>query len=142
MSDHAADQDHDPPASFRVAAEECADYWAEYPLDFTPNSLRHLDSLVDVHWDGDEVTERLADGEDDIEDALAGATREFGSYFGETLVRSHDGEWQRGDLQWSVALRGPAGEATVNVFGVAGGAFTEDAAFYETYERVATELEL
>jgi hypothetical protein len=126
--------DLDPPESFRVAAAQAADYWDDYPLDFTPASLRHLDSLVDTYYGPDDV--------DSDPDTLSGVAVQFGSYFGETLVRSHDGEWQQGRVNWSVALEGPEGEATVNVFGVAAGALAEPAAFYETYEEVASEIGL
>jgi hypothetical protein len=134
----SADADLDPPESFRVAAQQCADYWDDYPLDFTPESLRHLDSLVDTYYGPEDA----ADGADSDPSALSGVAAQFGSYFGETLVRSHDGEWQQGRLNWSVALEGPDGEATVNVFGVAAGALAEPAAFYETYREVATEIGL
>jgi hypothetical protein len=130
------DSDPDPPESFRVAAEECADYWDDYPLDFTPASLRHLDSLVDLHYDGDATTT------DSDPATLSGVAVQFGSYFGETLVRAHDGTWQQGRVNWSVALEGPAGEATVNVLGVAAAALSDPAAFYETYREVATEIGL
>jgi hypothetical protein len=130
----AADSTSEPPASFRVAAEEVADHWEDYLLDFTPASLRHLDSLVDTHYGPDDV--------DTDPGTLSGVAVQFGSYFGETLVRSHDGEWQQGRLNWSVALTGPEGEATVNVFGVAAGALAEPAAFHETYREVAEEIGL
>jgi hypothetical protein len=126
--------DLDPPESFRVAAEAVADYWDDHLLDCTPESLRHLDSLVDTHYGPD-------DAESDPGTLSEEAVR-FGSYFGETLVRSHDGEWQQGGLNWSVVLEGPEGEATVNVFAVAAGALAEPAAFYETYREVATEIGL
>ncbi|MFB6205076.1 MAG: hypothetical protein ABEJ05_00910 [Haloglomus sp.] len=132
----SSDADPGPPESFRVAAEELVDYWDDYPLDFTPASLRHLDSLVDTYYGPDDAA-----AESDPE-ALSGVAAQLGSYFGETLVRSHGGEWQRGRSNWSVALAGPEGEATVNVFGVAAGALAEPAAFSETYETVATELGL
>ncbi|WP_254823826.1 hypothetical protein [Haloglomus halophilum] len=134
----SADAAPDPPESFRVAAEQCADYWDDYPLDFTPQSLRHLDSLVDTYYGPEDA----ADAADSDPEALSGVAVQFGSYFGETLVRSHDGEWQQGRLNWSVALEGPDGEATVNVFGVAAGALAEPAAFYETYREVASEIGL
>lgn len=126
--------DPDPPESFRVAAEEVADYWDDYLLDFTPESLRHLDSLVDTHYGPDDASSDP--------DTLSSVAVRFGSYFGETLVRSHGGEWQRGRLNWSVALEGPDGEATVNVFGVAAGALAEPAAFHGTYREVTEELGL
>jgi len=150
----SADADPDPPESFRVAAEECVDYWDDYPLDFTPASLRHLDSLVDTYYGPEDAgsgtsepsvagtPEDVAAGTDSDPEALSGVAVQFGSYFGETLVRAHDGEWQRGRLNWSVALEGPDGEATVNVFGVAAGALVEPAAFYETYREVAEEIGL
>lgn len=126
--------DPDPPESFRVAAEQVVDYWDDYPLDFTPGSLRHLDSLVDTYYGPDDV--------DSDPEALSGVAVQFGSYFGETLVRSLDGDWQQGRLNWSVALTGPEGEATVNVFGVAAGALAEPAAFHGTYTEVANEIGL
>jgi hypothetical protein len=134
----SADAAPGPPESFRLAAEECVDYWDDYPLDFTPASLRHLDSLVDTYYGPEDA----AAGADSDPEALSGVAVQFGSYFGETLVRAHDGEWQQGRLNWSVALEGPDGEATVNVFGVAAGALAEPAAFYETYREVAEEIGL
>lgn len=129
-----ASADPDPPESFRVAAGEFVDYWDDYPLDFTPASLRHLDSLVDTYYGPDEV--------DSDPEALSGVAVQLGSYLGETLVRAHDGAWQQGRLNWSVTLEGPDGEATVNVFGVAAGALAEPAAFHGTYAEVAGEIGL
>ena len=134
----ADDSAPEPPASFRVAAAEVADHWEDYLLDFTPASLRHLDSLVDTHYGPEDATEAA----DSDPDTLSAVAVQFGSYFGETLVRSHDGEWQQGRLNWSVALTGPEGEATVNVFGVVAAALAEPAAFYETYREVAEEVGL
>lgn len=128
-SDDRDDETPPPPDLFGHEAEDLAGFWTEYPLDFSPESLRHLDSLVAEHWPA---------GPDDTADGVRrGMVVQFGSYFGETLVRNRGGEWT--ELQpgtWAVVVQGEDGEATVDPFRVARDCLDGAGRFRSLYESV------
>ncbi|MFD1644472.1 hypothetical protein [Haloarchaeobius litoreus] len=115
----------DPPELFTHEAEDCADFWSDYDLDFTTDSLARLDDAVDERFDSRRfvgVQPDPAGGADAR--AFERVVRSFGSYCGETLVRDAGWEWtQRGD--WVVTN----GDETVDPFAVATGAFRSETTF-------------
>jgi len=125
-----ADDAPPPPDLFAHEAADLAEFWTEYPLNFTPESLRHLDSLVAEHWPA-------GPDDDTAEGVRRGMVIQFGSYFGETLVRNRDGEWTELDPgTWAVVVRGEAGEATVDPFRVARDCLDGSGRFRSLYESV------
>lgn len=137
------DEDLEPPARFEREAAELADFWSEHDLDFTPASLERLDDFVDRQWEKDRFrdVETADDGVHVDELAFQGIVVQLGSYFGETLVRTHEGaSWADDeDFGWAVTVDGPEGEATVNVFHVAQDCLREPSKFALTYETVVRE---
>ncbi|WP_435335003.1 hypothetical protein [Haloarchaeobius sp. TZWWS8] len=131
----------EPPDVFSYEARECADFWHDYPLDFTVESLAHLDSLVADNWDADRfagVEPDPAGGPDAR--TLYGIVQQFGSYVGETLVRDRGGEWKRsGRNRWVVVVSGPDGEATVDVFHHTVESFRESPSFRPLVQRIVEE---
>lgn len=114
-----------PPELFAHEAEECADFWSDYDLDFTTDSLARVDDAVDERFERRRFVgvEPDAEGSADAR-AFERVVRSFGSYCGETLVRDAGWEWaQRGD--WVVT----DGETTVDPFAVASDAFRSETTF-------------
>lgn len=105
------------PAGFRAEAEDLVSYWDGYDLDYRPSSLARLDSLT--------ARQRTRSGyvrdETEAGDAVVFRPAATGSacYFGEVLVRAHDGAWREEEGRWVVAVEGPDGRTTVDAFGVA-----------------------
>jgi hypothetical protein len=119
------DRPSDPPELFADEAAECADFWSDYELDFTSDSLSRLDDAVDERFETRRFVgvEPDADGSADAR-AFERVVRSFGSYCGETLVRDAGWEWvERGD--WVVT----DGDETVDPFAVATDAFRSETAF-------------
>jgi hypothetical protein len=121
-----SEQPSNPPELFAREAEECADFWSDYDLDFTTDSLARLDDAVDERFDSRRFVgvEPDSGGTADAR-AFERVVRSFGSYCGETLVRDAGWEWvERGD--WVVT----DGAESVDPFALATDAFrSETAAF-------------
>lgn len=138
------DEDLDPPESFGQEARELAEFWSEHDLDFTPGSLQRLDDFVDQQWDKERFQDvEVADGDAVHVDELAakGIATQLGSYFGETLVRSHDAAtWtDHEEFGWAVTVDGPDGEVVSNVFHVASDCLREPSKFAMSYRIVTDE---
>ncbi|MBX0349396.1 hypothetical protein [Haloarcula pellucida] len=118
------------PDEFRDRAENAASDGD--PLDFSMTSLERLDEAIAGRDDWTEDTP--SDGT-----AYSPKAVQFGSYFGEVLVRTYDGEWTAED-GWAVV--GPDDEVTVDVFEVAAQSVAGDPAFAVVAERVADERRL
>lgn len=115
----------DPPELFAHEAEECADFWSDYDLDFSTDSLARLDDAVDERFESHRFVgvEPDSGGSADAR-AFERVVRSFGSYCGETLVRGSGWEWaDRGD--WVVT----DGAETVDPFAVATAAFRSETTF-------------
>lgn len=115
----------DPPELFADEAAECADFWSDYDLDFTTDSLARLDDAVDERFE----TRRFVGVDPDPGGGPDARTfdrvvRSFGSYCGETMVRDAGWEWTEGG-DWVVT----DGEETVDPFAVATAAFRDEATF-------------
>ncbi|SDE91764.1 ICP22 family protein [Halorientalis regularis] len=129
----AENPDPDPvdTSDMETLAEELADFWDEYDLNFSPRSLARLDELADSEWDDD----RFADAELGASDMDSGMftelVKQLGSYYGETLVRSLDAEWTRRDDDIVVAVEGntSAPPVPVPVFSVAEDSLTGPSMF-------------
>ncbi|QIO21387.1 hypothetical protein [Haloarcula sp. JP-L23] len=120
------------PDEFRDRAENAASDGD--PLDFSVTSLERLDEAIAGRDDWTEDTP--SDGT-----AYSPKAVQFGSYFGEVLVRTYDGEWTAED-GWAVAVAGPDDEVTVDVFEVAAQSVAGDPVFAVVAERVADERRL
>lgn len=128
-----------PPDTDDIAshAEDLADVWEGYDLEFTPQSLARLDSLAATEWEDDRFADAEAGG-DDIESGMfTKLLKQFGSYYGEVLVREHGGRWVRSEDTIAVRVAGDAGEATVaRVFEVARTSLTGPPQFAADYNAV------
>jgi hypothetical protein len=111
----------DPTAAF---AEQAATLAAEHPdLDRSLDSLAAADAVAETS-DADEAT------------VLA-----LGSYFGETLLSAHDGEWTKPEGgTWSVVLDGAETDVTLNAFQLAGEVIRGPTTFAATYRAVERRL--
>ncbi|MFW6018931.1 MAG: hypothetical protein ACOCPX_08915 [Halapricum sp.] len=137
----------DPRVEFVDVAIDLAEFWGEYDLDLSLSSLTRLDDLVAEQWD----TERFEDvefGADSYDAKVYTETAtQLGSYFGEVLVRQHDGTWQQeAGTGWTVSVpSGPDSEAagaTVSVFQVAEDCLTGDSTFTGMHDALADRLNL
>lgn len=139
--------DDDPRIEFVEAADELAEFWGEYDLDFALESLTRLDDLVDEQWDPDRF-EDVEFGDDGYDaEVYTETATQLGSYFGEVLVRQHDGTWQQETATgWTVAVQsGPDSEAagaTVAVFQVAEDCLTGGSTFTGMHDALADRLNL
>ncbi|WP_257298612.1 hypothetical protein [Haloarchaeobius sp. FL176] len=111
----------DPTAAF---AEQAAALAADHPdLDGSLGSLAAADDLAATS-DADETT------------VLA-----LGSYFGETLLSAHDGEWTKPEGgTWAVVLDGAETDVTLNAFQLAGEVIHGPTTFAATYRAVERRL--
>ncbi|MFD1646333.1 hypothetical protein [Haloarchaeobius litoreus] len=111
----------DPTAAF---AEQASTLAAEHPdLD------RSLDSLA------------AADAVAETSDADETAVLALGSYFGETLLAAHDGEWTKPEGgTWAVVLVGDETDVTLNAFQLAGEVIRGPTTFAATYRAVERRL--
>ena len=130
------------PAQFREDAEEAAEEWNELDLDFSVASLERLDEYAGgddnlVATLGDEL-----DGDGELLERMhRGYAAQFGSYFGEVLVRQFDGEWVETD-GWSVVVpTGPDDGLEVAVFDVAAVSFADEPQFAAVVEELERELD-
>jgi len=112
-------------------AEELAEFWDDYDLNFSPRSLARLDELADSEWDTDRFEDTELGGEDMDSGMYTELVKQLGSYYGEVLVRSLDAEWTRRDDDIVVAVEGntSAPPVPVPVFSVAAESLTGPAVF-------------
>ncbi|AQL42939.1 hypothetical protein BV210_09515 [Halorientalis sp. IM1011] len=112
-------------------AEELAEFWDGYDLNFAPRSLARLDELADSEWDTDRFEDTELGGEDMDSGMYTELVKQLGSYYGEVLVRSLDAEWTRRDDDIVVAVEGntSAPPIPVPVFSVAAESLTGPAVF-------------
>jgi len=124
--DDGDDEDDEPEPvdvrpEMREVAESVGDTWDAYALDFSPASVVRLDALVETEFDPREF-DGVDVGGDGMEAKMyRERLKQFGSYFGEVIVRHLDGEWNRraGEVVVDVSA-GSDGWVTVPVFDVAG----------------------
>jgi hypothetical protein len=126
-------------AEFRREAEEfAADHGDDYRLDFTVESLADLDEYADGQ--GERVLgEEMDDGEF-LEQLHGGYTLWTGSYLGEVLVRSFDGEWVE-DGGWAVEVPADGGALEVAVFDIAAESMADEPLFSAVGEEVRDGVE-
>ncbi|WP_440989216.1 hypothetical protein [Haloarchaeobius baliensis] len=115
------DDGPDPTAAFAEQAETLA---AGHPdLDRSLDSLAAADEVAEAR-DADETT------------VLA-----LGSYFGETLLSAHDGEWTKPEGgTWAVVLDGAETDVTLNAFQLAAEVIRGPTSFAATYRAVERRL--
>jgi len=139
--------DDDPRSEFVEAADELAGFWGEYNLDFALESLTRLDELVAEQWDAERFEDVEFGGDGYDADVYTETATQLGSYFGEVMVRQHDGTWQQETgTGWTVAVpSGPDSEAagaTVTVFQVAEDCLTGESTFTGMHDALADRLNL
>ncbi|MCT9097443.1 hypothetical protein [Haloarchaeobius sp. HME9146] len=112
---------------FREQAAACVEDWPAAELDYSLASLERLDDLA---------TELATEGARDKQLVLS-----LGSYFGETLLREAEGEWQKPDSgAWAVVLTGEETDVTLNVFQIADSALAGTSRFAATFRSVEQRL--
>jgi len=92
----------DDPEAFREQAEELAEFWEAYDLDFSPASLARLDRLLaDQSDEAGRMRIELEDGRTATVVPIAASTA---CYFASVLVRSYGAAWVADDdYGWAVA---------------------------------------
>lgn len=139
--------DDSPRAEFVEEAVELAEFWSEYDLDVTVESLSRLDDLLEEQWGDDRFEDAEYGGDDYDSEVFTGLVTQIGSYLGEVFVRVHGGEWvhQEG-VGWTVDVpAGPGVEAagaTVTVFYIAQECLTGEATVVGKHDALAAELGL
>jgi hypothetical protein len=127
-------------AEFVDDAEQLADHFDDYRLDFTPDSLARLDGFVDGQWDADRFAEATFEGDDSDSRVFSGLVVQLGAYLGEVLVRNHEAVWvDDDDFGAAVRVGGGEADAVVDVFHVAARSLRDVAEFEATYERIERE---
>ena len=137
----------DPRAEFVAQAEDLVEFWGEYELDYSLESLTNLDNLVDEQWDPERFEDVEFGGEDYDSQVFTDTVTQLGSYFGEVLVRQQDGTWQQETgVGWTITVpSGPESEAagaTVTVFQVAEDCLTGASTFTGMHDALADRLNL
>ena len=128
-------------------ATDLVEFWGEYDLDFTVDSLTRLDELLDEQWEHDRFEDAEYGGEDYDSEVFTGLVKQIGAYLGEIFVRVHDGEWVKQEgVGWIVDV--PAGEdvevagAAVTVFHIARQCLTSEMTVAGKYDGLAQQLGL
>ena len=137
----------DPRAEFVAQADDLVEFWGEYELDYSLESLINLDDLVDEQWDPERFEDVEFGGEDYDSQVFTDTVTQLGSYFGEVLVREQDGTWQQeAGVGWTITVpSGPESEAagaTVTVFQVAEDCLTGPSTFTGMHDALADRLNL
>ena len=126
-------------------AEEAAgfvDFWSEHNLDYSPESLSRLDSLVAAEWDDDRFDDATFGSEATFDDrAFTSVAMELGSYFGEVLVRDLDAEWRDETANDGVVVESPDGALAIPVFRVAGTSLRQAPVFAKSYESLLEDID-
>lgn len=90
----AADGDTDAATRLRESAEDLAERWPEYELDFSTASLERLQDLIAAELDAERFEgAELGDETDQASMLLTAHAVGVGGYLGEVLRREHGGEW-------------------------------------------------
>jgi hypothetical protein len=137
----------DPRAEFVAQAEDLVDFWGEYELEYSLESLTNLDDLVDEQWGPERFEDVSFGGEDYDSQVFTDTVTQLGSYFGEVLVRQQDATWQQETgVGWTISVpSGPESEAagaTVTVFQVAEDCLTGPSTFTGMHDALADRLNL
>lgn len=122
----------------RDEAEELAEFWSEFDLDFTPASIPRLDELFATQQDrANYLRIELEDGRTGVMAPMASAPA---CYFGETLVRTYGADWTF-DEDFGWALRFPGGEV-VNLFKTAHQALEGEPPFVRLHDTFVEQFGL
>ncbi|MFC4406246.1 hypothetical protein [Haloarchaeobius iranensis] len=100
-------------------------------------------TLSGAHPDLDGSLDSLAAADDlaATSDADTATVLALGSYFGETLLSAHDGEWTKPEGgTWAVVLDGAETDVTLNAFQLAGEVIRGPTTFAATYRAVERRL--
>ena len=117
---------------------------AEEPgADPTAAFAEQAETLAAAHPDLDRSLDSLAAADDLAATSEADETTvlALGSYFGETLLSAHDGEWTKPEGgTWAVVLDGAETDVTLNAFQLAGEVIRGPTTFAATYHAVERRL--
>jgi hypothetical protein len=109
-------------------------------LDFSPESLKIMDKVVNANWP-EERFEEVNEGKEDeiLVRIFETMTIRLGCYFGEVLVRNLDGRWKRSNVEhmdhWIVDIDD---RLKVNVFHIIRDCFVEPSKLHFVF-RMAKE---
>jgi hypothetical protein len=118
---------------FAETAEAFVDEWDDYPLDYTPRSVRALDEIADrVAEEQDLAGVPLADGTDPQSLYLTARATAAGTYFAAVLLRHRNAQWRIDDAVELVVDR-PDGEWTIDPVATAAGALRGEGRFADAY---------
>ena len=136
-----------PRAEFLASATELVEFWGEYDLDYTVDSLVRLDELIDEQWGPERFEDVEYGGEDYDSEVYTEVVTQVGSYLGEVFVRVHGGEWvEAEEVGWTVDVpAGPdasAAGAGVTVFHVAQQCLAGEATVAGKHDGLAADLDL
>lgn len=123
----------------RTDARELAASWPEYDLDFTPDSLARLDTLVATELSARSVADLDPDGRSLQlgEDAMA-----VGGYFATVLIDHLGAEWIDGEGGPTLTVPGPDVTARLHPVAVAVACTRGEDSFVASYEAVRGRLDL
>ncbi|MBX0286486.1 hypothetical protein EGH22_09115 [Halomicroarcula sp. F28] len=125
-------------AELHENAEEFAEFWSEYELDFTPSSIPDVDAMVATQQErANYLSIDLGDG---YEGAVAPMASEPAAYFGEVMVRNYDAEWTF-DEDFGWALQFGNGQI-VNIFKTAHQALEGDPPFVMLHDTFVEDVGL
>lgn len=120
---------------FATAADEFVRKWPDYPFDYSPRSLRHLDELAtNVYANRDFSGVPLADGTDPDSLQLTAAATEIGAYFAAVLLRHRDAQVRMSDAA-ELVIDTAGEETTVDPVATAGACLRGEDSFTEAYAR-------
>jgi hypothetical protein len=131
----------DPTARFEADAADVAEEWPRYRLDFSPNSLVRLDTLVAEEFRRFDLDDAALGGEDGASAFLTAHAVETGGYLGEVFVRNCGAEWHT-EEEPLLVVPGPEVDAQLDPVGIAADCLRGEDSFTATYEAVRSQLGL
>jgi hypothetical protein len=133
---------HIGPEYFKQKAEKVSKKDALFfkkKFDYSVKSLKALDEIINTTWTKDRFKDAKFMGPENIDNlAYTGIVLDFGSYFGEVLIKQLKGKWiQSKELGgWVVNAK----NAHINVFHIIQDCFSEPAKCWAVYDRVKRKM--
>jgi hypothetical protein len=145
-SGDAGDIDLDDPdaveASFRDDAAELVAEWPRYALEYSPNSLVRLDTLVAEEFREFDLEDAELGAEDGDSMLLTAYATEAAGYLAEVFVRNCGAQWRVDGEGPILVVPGGEAEAQLNPIGIAADCLKGEDSFTATYEAVRAQLDL
>jgi hypothetical protein len=120
------------PEFFKKEAEFVTMNWAHHQLDYSIESLKRLDQFIDGSYPKDRFQNAIFGKKDNFNNsAYTNLTINFGSYFGELLIRQLNGKWITSPSLnvWVINING----LEINVFHIAQECFHETSKYYAVF---------